>query len=126
MHKAAEKTKRNNIYHKLSWIRESDQSHEMREIHHPILLFKNNGCSLSEEIIRSLELEGKTVIVAEHGDYFSKIGSHHYTVSDSQEDYDCLVKTLQSEKVSQIVHLMSISDEKDKNIYQLQKKYPQG
>ncbi|MBO3791850.1 SDR family NAD(P)-dependent oxidoreductase [Bacillus amyloliquefaciens] len=126
VHKAAEKTKRNNIYHKLSWIRESDQSHEMREIHHPILLFKNNGCSLSEEIIRRLELEGKTVIVAEQGDYFSKIGSHHYTVSDSQEDYDCLVKALQSEKVSQIVHLMSISNEKDKNIYQLQKKISSG
>ncbi|MEC0599323.1 SDR family NAD(P)-dependent oxidoreductase [Bacillus spizizenii] len=120
-----QKKKNKPIYHKMSWVSIKNDSGEISESNKNILLFRNKD-NLSDEIVRRLRLNGKSVIEAEYGESFSEINSNKYTVGATQEDYDQLFETIQKEKINQIVHLMSIDNEPDETLSQLQKKLCYG
>ncbi|CQR58211.1 type I polyketide synthase [Paenibacillus riograndensis] len=98
------------IYHKLGWVEKNEYKLLRRsEANGGILLFHNQA-KLAGEIIASLRQAGKKVIEAIPGQAFSERGEQAYSLGGRQEDYDKLFAAIELQKISQIIHLMTIQD----------------
>ncbi|MCU4825110.1 SDR family NAD(P)-dependent oxidoreductase [Bacillus cereus] len=126
VHGSTEKIdKSKQMYHKLAWVSKKDYILERKYDNRNILLFKNEG-ELSNKIAKQLRVDGKSVIEVELGKQFSKISNWKYTIRGEQEDYDKLFEAIENENINQIIHLMTINNETDEELLQLQKKLSIG
>ncbi|HEX3048372.1 MAG TPA: SDR family NAD(P)-dependent oxidoreductase [Bacillota bacterium] len=91
------------------------------------VLLLNDSSGMGENIALLLKNSQQKVIIADLGNEFQKIKGDRYTISGSQADYEQLFREIQGENISLILHLHSLTAEKDiRELEQLNRSQKRG
>ncbi|HEX3044250.1 MAG TPA: SDR family NAD(P)-dependent oxidoreductase [Bacillota bacterium] len=99
------------VYYNTIWIPGSPNPGE--PIRETGVLILNDSTGMGETIAKLLKNQKQKVTIADLGNGFQKIDEERYAVSGSQADYEQLFREIQGENISLILHLHSLTNEKD-------------
>lgn len=107
-------TNADSFYSNIRWVAKRLQINDKSMEHKSILIFKDM-LGLGAELATRLKGEGKNVIEVEFGEVFEKLGTDKYMITGKEEEYEKLMKELECEELSQILHMSSIAEKDNIN-----------
>jgi acyl transferase domain-containing protein/acyl carrier protein len=99
-------------YYAPCWIEEVMDANNQPVNPQTILVFKDE-LGIGENIILDYREKGKTVIEVELSEHYQKYQEQKYSIDGSKESYQKLMDEIKSEKINQIVHLLTLTRTND-------------
>ncbi|QOT00198.1 SDR family NAD(P)-dependent oxidoreductase [Brevibacterium sp. JNUCC-42] len=110
----ANKSDKSNLIHGIKWVDKALSSEESAEKMGTVLIFKDET-SIGDQMIQAFDSVGRPWIQVQMGVGFEEIDQRTYKMNGLQADYLALIGMLKERGISQIVHLMSVTQNQDIN-----------
>ncbi len=99
-------------YYEVTWQKKELENSENRISKRVILVLKENE-AFGNDITKDLRQKKNDVIEVEIGQEFKKVSVNKYIIGSNQIDYDQMIHVLSDKKISQIIHLLSVTDTRE-------------
>lgn len=105
-----------NHYYQAKWVQEERAAEQYEPKERSVVVLKDS-VGFAEKLITAMTDSKTTFIEVEVGSGYQKLDEQHYQIDVSEESYMKLFEELQDRKIDQILHLFSVSGNRDLQSY---------
>ncbi len=115
------------LYYSFTWLPEKLKTDALPTDQGSILIFKDET-GIADRIMEGLKREGRDLIEVEPGSGYEQITDRKFRITGEESGYRRLVDALKDQRISQIIHLMSIVKEtgRPESLTELEEKQSKG